>query len=94
MDAALCEDEIRVQTVSGEVVQTHVLLSPDGYATQIIPSDSWSAGAHRLVLSKRLEDVCGNRLGEALDHELSAVGRPRAGMIKFTPRGANVPSST
>jgi hypothetical protein len=32
-------------------------------------------------------------LGEALDHELSAGGRPRAGMINFTPRSANAPSS-
>jgi hypothetical protein len=40
----------------------------------------------RLVVSERLEDVCGNRLGEALDHDLSADGRPRAGMINFAPR--------
>jgi hypothetical protein len=32
-------------------------------------------------------------LGEALDHDLNAGGRPRAGMIHFTPRGANAPSS-
>jgi hypothetical protein len=27
---------------------------------------------YRLVLSGRFEDVCGNRLGEALDHLLAA----------------------
>jgi hypothetical protein len=30
-------------------------------------------------------------LGEALDHDLSAGGRPRAGMIKFTPVSAKAP---
>jgi hypothetical protein len=86
MDAALCEDEIGVLTASGEVVQTRVSLAPDGTAAQLIPSHPWRAGEHRLVVSERLEDVCGNRLGEALDHDLSAGGRPRAGMINFTPR--------
>jgi hypothetical protein len=94
MDAALCEDEIEVLTPSGEVVQTRVSLSPDGTATRLFPSHPWSAGEHSLVVSERFEDVCGNRLGEALDHDLGAGGRPRAGMINFTPRSANLPSST
>ena len=93
MDAALCEDEIVVLTASGEVVQTSVSLAPDGTTAQIIPSHTWRAGEHRLVISERLEDVCGNRLGEALDHDLSTGGRPRAGMINFTPLSANAPSS-
>ncbi len=93
MDAALCEDEIGVLTSSGEVVQTCVSLAPDGTAAQLIPSHPWRPGQHRLVVSERLEDVCGNRLGEALDHDLSAGGRPRTGMITFTPRSANAPSA-
>ncbi|WP_144160733.1 hypothetical protein [Paraburkholderia sp. BCC1885] len=93
MDAALCEDEIRVLTPSTGIIQTRVSLAPDGTAAQLIPSLPWSAGEHRLVVSERLEDVCGNRLGEALDHDLSTIGRPRPGMIIFTPRGANAPSS-
>jgi hypothetical protein len=93
MDAALCEDEIGILTPSREVVQTHVSLASDGTAAQLIPRHRWSTGEHRLVVSERLEDVCGNRLGEALDHDLSAGGRPRAGLINFTPRSANAPSS-
>jgi hypothetical protein len=93
MDAALCKDQIAVLTPSGEPVQTRVSLAPDGTALQLIPSHPWSAGEHRLFVSERLEDVCGNRLGEALDHDLGASGRPRAGMINFTPRSANAPSS-
>jgi hypothetical protein len=91
MDATLCEDEIAVLTISGEVVHTRVSLAPDGTAAQLFPSQPWSAEEHRLVASERLEDVCGNRLGEALDHDLSASGRPRAGMINFTPRSSYDP---
>jgi hypothetical protein len=89
MDAALCEDEIGVLSPSGEVIQTRVLLAPNGTTAQIITSHAWCAGQHRLVVSERLEDVCGNRLGEALDHDLSAGGRPRSGMIRFTPRSTD-----
>ncbi len=86
MDAALCEDEIRILSSSGEVVQTRISLARDGTTMQFIPSHPWNAGEHSLVVSDRFEDVCGNRLGEALDHDLNAAGRPRAGMISFIPR--------
>jgi hypothetical protein len=93
MDAALCEDEIGVLTPAGEVVQTRVSLASDGTAARLIPSHPWRAGQHRLIVSECLEDVCGNRLGEALDHDLGAGGPPRAGMINFTTRSVIAPSS-
>jgi hypothetical protein len=93
MDAALCEDEIGVLTPSGEVAATRVSLAPDGTAARLSPSRPWRAGEHRLVVSERLEDVCGNRLGEALDHDLGADGPPRAGMTNFTTRSVIAPSS-
>ena len=73
MDAALCQDEIGVLTSSREVVQTRVSLASDGTSARLIPSHPWLAGEHHLVVSQRLEDVCGNRLGEALDHHLGAA---------------------
>ena len=93
MDAALCADEIGVLAPSGEVVQTRVSLAPDGTAAQLIPRRPWLAGQHRLVVSERLEDVCGNRLGEALDHDLGAGGRPRTGMINFSTRSVIAPQA-
>lgn len=93
MDAALCEDEIAVLTPSGEVIQTRMSLAPDGTAARLTPNHPWRAGKHSLVVSERLEDVCGNRLGEALDHDLGAGGPPRAGMINFTTRSVTAPSS-
>jgi hypothetical protein len=88
MDAALCEDEIVILTGAGEVVQSNLSLEPHGTTAQIIPIHPWNVGEHRIVLSDRLEDVCGNRLGEALDHDLSKEGPPRPGMITFATRSA------
>jgi hypothetical protein len=54
---------------------------------KIIPRSLWEHGEHQLFFPKRFEDVCGNRLGEALDHTLSAEKfRARAGSIIFNPR--------
>src|SRR3984957_20107919 len=86
MDAALCEDEIGVLTPSGEVAATRVSLAPDGTAARLIPSHPWRVGEHRLVVSERLEDVCGNQLGGALDHNPGEGSLPRPGMINFTTR--------
>jgi hypothetical protein len=93
MDAALCEDEMAVLTPLGDVVQTRVSLAPDETAARLTPNHPWRAGKHRLVVSERLEDVCGNRLGEALDHDLRTGGPPRAGMINFTTHSIITPSS-
>jgi hypothetical protein len=93
MDAALCEDEIEVLTPSGKVAATRLSLPPDGTAARLIRSHRWRAGEHRLVVSERLEDVCGNRLGEALDYDPGTGGPPRAGMINFTTRSVIAPSS-
>jgi len=86
MDAALCEDEIGLLSPSGEIVRTRLSLAPDGTVARLSPTHPWGVGEHHLVVSKRLEDVCGNRLGEALDHELGAGGPPRSGMVNLTIR--------
>jgi hypothetical protein len=90
MDAALCEDEIRILNPFGKVLDTRVTLARDAITLAFYPNQPWSAGNHTLVVSDRFEDVCGNRLGEALDHDLHTGGRPRAGIIKFTPRSAHL----
>jgi hypothetical protein len=75
------------------VVQTRVSLAPGGTKARLIPSHPWRAGEYRLVVSERLEDVCGNRLGEALDHDLGSGDRPRAGTVNFTTRSVIADSS-
>jgi hypothetical protein len=83
MDSALCEDEIGVLTASGEFVETRVSLAADGTTARLVPDHPWRAGEHRLVVSDRLEDICGNRLGEALDHDPGTGESPRHGVIGF-----------
>ena len=73
-------------------MQTRVWLAPDGTAARVIPSHPWRAGEHRLLVSERLEDVVGNRLGEALDHDLSTEEFTQTGMINFTTRSVIAPS--
>ena len=86
MDAALCEDEIAICNAAGQVIETCVALSEDGKTMQLIPKAPWRDGEHSLLVTERFEDVCGNRLGEALDHDLSSSARPRAGLINFSLR--------
>ena len=49
------------------------------------PVNRWEDAEYRLVFSRRFEDVCGNRLGEALDHLLAARQRSRSGALSFRP---------
>ena len=93
MDAALCEDEIAVLTSWGAVLPTRVLLAPDGTSVRAFPSQPWRTGTYRLIMSDRLEDTCGNRLGEALDHDPSSAGSPRSGTISFTTRSSGAQPS-
>lgn len=84
MDNALCEDELAVFGPAGAIVPLRASLGKEGRCASLVPEHPWCAGAHRLLFSSRLEDVCGNRLGEALDHDLAARVRPRGGEIVFT----------
>jgi hypothetical protein len=86
MDAESCQDEIGVMTATGQPVRTRISVELDGTSARIFPSQLWGEAEHVLVASERLEDVCGNRLGEALDHDRGTGGRPRSGTIRFTPR--------
>lgn len=87
MDSALVADEIAVLAPTGRLLATEPQLSECGRNLKIVPRSLWEDGAHRLIFSKQLEDVCGNRLGEALDHALSAERfRAKPGSIVFNPR--------
>jgi len=85
MDDAIVADEIAVQRPDGTRFDgTHSLIM-DGRKLIFQSTDRWDDSDYRLVLSRRLEDVCGNRLGEALDHLVSQRQRSRAGVVSFRP---------
>lgn len=86
MDAAICEEEIAVVDLAREAVACSVSLDESTSELRVTPAVPWSAAPYRLVFSGRLEDVCGSRLGEALDHPAGVSRRPRSGRLSFRPR--------
>jgi hypothetical protein len=85
MDDAIVADEIEVQRSDGARFDGIQSLTMDGRKLVFHPTDRWDDSDYRLVLSRRLEDVCGNRLGEALDHLVSQRQRSCAGVVSFRP---------
>lgn len=85
MDNAIVADEIQVQGPDGVRLAGIQALTDDSRKLVFRPVSRWEEADYRLVLSRRLEDACGNRLGEALDHLLAARQRSRGGVLTFRP---------
>jgi hypothetical protein len=85
MDAATVADEVMVVGPDGERIGGRCEITPDGRKMRFHPTRRWRVGEHLILFSRRLEDVCGNRLGKALDHAVSTRQRSRAGRIAFVP---------
>lgn len=83
MDASLCSEEIAVLGPDGNLIKGSIGLSNDGSVASFYPSSEWLSGNYCLEFSRLLEDVCGNRIGEPLDHLVSDQSRPRAAMMSF-----------
>jgi hypothetical protein len=85
MDDALVRDELEVEDAQGRLQAGQTTTSSSGRVWSWRPMRGWSTGDYRLVVGANLEDVSGNRIGEALDHE---VGSPDAArepvVIPFT----------
>ncbi|MDW5266132.1 MULTISPECIES: hypothetical protein [Acidobacteriaceae] len=75
MDDALLRDQLEVEDAQGRLQAGHTTTSSSGRVWSWRPMRGWSTGDYRLVVGANLEDVSGNRIGEALDHE---VGSPDA----------------
>src|SRR5262249_2643255 len=70
MDNAIMADEVQVQGPDGVRLAGSQAMTDDSRRLVFRPVNRWEEADYRLVLSRRFEDVCGNRLGEALDHLL------------------------
>jgi hypothetical protein len=75
MDDALLRDQLEVEDARGRAQPGQMTASSSGRVWSWHPKHGWHIGAYRLVVGSSLEDVSGNRVGEALDHE---VGSPDA----------------
>ncbi len=73
MDAALLVSRLSVIGPEGVTVRGRAVAETGAAAWHFVPAAPWRAGIYRIAIDATLEDVAGNRIGEALDH---AVGAP------------------
>lgn len=84
MDDALLHDQLEVVDAQGRSQPGQVTTSADGEAWSWRPNHTWRPGAYRLLIGSSLEDVSGNRVGEALDHDVGAPDdRPEISAVPF-----------
>lgn len=68
LDRALAERMLSVRDSDGNIMPVIVAVNPTQTGVEITPvTKPWKAGKYRLVVDKRLEDVCGNRVGAAFE---------------------------
>ena len=77
MDPALVADQIGVATVSGMAVGGKVAISADDRTWTFTPAAAWTPQQYVVRVGPSLEDVSGNRVGEALDHAVGAFHSPQ-----------------
>ncbi len=79
MDAGLAASQIAVRNAHGNLVGGSGWLDAAGTRWRFKPDRPWRAGPHRIELRAALEDVTGNRLGEALDRPVEQDSAPQTG---------------
>jgi hypothetical protein len=85
MDTAIVADEVDVRGPDGQRTPGVLQPTPDGRRLLFRPAAVWRDAEYQLVFSRRLEDICGNRLDEALDHLVTQRQRSRGGVLPFRP---------
>ena len=76
MDCALLSDQLEVVDAQGRPQSGEATATPSGKAWAWHPRQGWRPGVYRLLIGSRLEDVSGNRVGEALDHDVGSTQAP------------------
>lgn len=82
LDQALLGSMVWVVDAAGKRVDGVVTVGGGERLVTFAPTRAWPGGRYRLVVDTRLEDVCGNRVGEAFEVDGS---RSRQGKIDTTP---------
>jgi len=85
MDDALLRDQLEVEDARGRPQPGQMTASSSGRVWSWRPKHGWRIGVYRIVVGTSLEDVSGNRVGEALDHEVGSPDAPRESVaVPFT----------
>jgi len=74
VDRALLASTISVVDADGRAVKGEVTVGGGERVVTFAPAEAWKPGAYRLIVDPRLEDSCGNRVGEPFEIDAS---RPR-----------------
>lgn len=77
MDDALLRDQLEIVDAQGRSQLGRPTVPAGGRVWSWRPKYGWHIGAYQLVVGSRLEDVSGNRVGEALDHDVGSPDVPR-----------------
>ena len=87
MDRALLQDGVRVRSGDGRNIAGTARSAGGEREWAFTPEAAWGHTDYRVVFSADLEDVSGNRIGEALDHEVgSTPTQPQAFTRPFKAR--------
>ncbi len=70
MDTALLQSQISVVDDSGRNIDGTIRVSDDERELSFLPLEHWPSGKANIIVGSALEDVSGNRVGEALDHDV------------------------
>ena len=71
LDRALLGSTISILDASGKSVLGETTVGGGERVVTFAPAQPWIAGEYRLVVDPRLEDVCGNRVGEPFEVHLA-----------------------
>ena len=87
MDPALLRDAVTVRAADGRRLAGVARDADGGREWRFIPDAPWGRAGCSVVFSDELEDICGNRIGEALDHEVGTTpARQDGGAMPFKPQ--------
>lgn len=75
-DRALLASTISVVDAKGEPVKGETTVGGGERVVTFVPASPWKAGGYRLVVDQRLEDMCGNRVDEPFEVDVT-VPRPK-----------------
>jgi hypothetical protein len=78
LDRALLASTLSIVDASGKKVEGETTVGGGERVVTFAPTRPWQKGEYRLVVAHYLEDVCGNRVGESFEVD---VTKPRASSI-------------
>jgi hypothetical protein len=87
LDHALLHSTLTVVDATGQPVPGEITVGGGERVVTFVPAKPWKKGEYRLAADRRLEDMCGNRVGERFEVDVTRPDqkpRPELGERRFT----------